>query len=240
MKALTIDDHWLARSGLSRLLKRIDRSVEVLEAENLQEGLVLTSEHADISLILLDLMMSGESALESIGEFRRIAPDATVMVVSMVETREDVLRAIDLGAAGYVPKTTSAEEMLRAIRIVLDGEIYFPRALLTQKSRPAPPVQVVGRTPRVDANALDNLTKRHRQVLDGLGLGKTNTQIAKDLGVSATTVRQHVSELLKRLGLSNRTQAAVFLSQVHAVQGRGVEVRRQGMADRDPPVSATG
>lgn len=217
MKTLIADDHWIARSGLSRVVERLDENVHILEADNAADSLRLAKENPDLDLILFDLIMAGSKSLDEIMELRTHAPRAAVVVVSMVEERADILRAIDLGAWGYIPKTASAEEMLRALQIVLTGEIYFPHALFTQSATANREggESVRGATePTVDPKLLQSLTRRHRQVLDGLAQGKTNAQIAEDLELSTITVRQHVSSLLRRLGLSNRTQAAVLASQL--------------------------
>lgn len=214
MKALIADDHWIARSGLTRVIERLDDKAEIVEADNAAEALRLAKENQDLDLILFDLIMAGSKSLDEILELRTHAPNAAVVVVSMVEDRADILRAIDLGAWGYIPKTASAEEMLRGLKVVLSGEIYFPHALFT---RPTAVDRAGGDgEPAVDPKLLQSLTRRHRQVLDGLAQGKTNAEIAEELQLSTITVRQHVSSLLRRLGLSNRTQAAVFASQLRS------------------------
>ncbi|MCG8689958.1 MAG: response regulator transcription factor [Minwuiales bacterium] len=216
MKALIADDHWIARSGLTRVIERLDDKAEIVEADNAAEALRLAKENHDLDLILFDLIMAGSKSLDEILELRTHAPNAAVVVVSMVEDRADILRAIDLGAWGYIPKTASAEEMLRGLQVVLSGEIYFPHALFARSAAADRAGGGRGGEPAVDPKLLQSLTRRHRQVLDGLAQGKTNAEIAEELQLSTITVRQHVSSLLRRLGLSNRTQAAVFASQLRS------------------------
>lgn len=214
MKILSVDDHWVARAGLKHLLQQLDERVTVLEADNLDDAIRLASEEQQLDLVLLDLMMPGMEAFSGLAALRDALPQIPIIVISMIEDRRDVLRAIELGAMGYIAKTASPDETLKAVRMVLAGEVYMPRALIKQvRVASASSNAEEARAYAFAAERLHELTKRQRDVLDLLKHGKTNAEIAKELGASENTVRLHVSAILGKLGFSNRTQAALFAAQ---------------------------
>ena len=214
MKVLVADDHSVFRTGLKHVLKALDDEIKVVEAGSFQEAIdVLTKEQGQIDLVLVDLLMPGMEPFEGLKAMNKEYPDVPLVVVSAVENRQDTLRAIDLGAMGYIPKTASGDEFLRLIKLVLDGEIVLPRMLMGRKdvtkSLLTPQQSSVGR-----GEQLEGLTKRQREVLALLARGKPNIEIAKDLGVSEKTVRFYISAILKSLKVSNRTQAALLAAGV--------------------------
>lgn len=211
MKILAADDHWVFRAGLKHLVKQLGRDLEVLEAGGYVELFDIAAQHSDIDLILLDLLMPGRDMFTGLTELRDQAPGVPVVVISAVENRRDVLRAIELGAMGYIPKSASGDEMLKAIRQVLDGDIYMPRALLQRVQEPSV-VEAPVEQPAAPETAerVGMLTRRQNDVFGLLGQGKSNADIAQDLGMSEHTVRIHVSAILRTLKVSNRTQAALM------------------------------
>lgn len=211
MKILAADDHWVFRAGLKHLVKQLDRDLEVLEAGGYVELFEIAAQHGDIDLILLDLLMPGRDMFAGLTELRDRAPGVPVVVISAVENRRDVLRAIELGAMGYIPKSASGDEMLKAIRQVLDGDIYMPRVLLQRVQEPSV-VETPVEQPAAPETAerVGMLTRRQNDVFGLLGQGKSNADIAQDLGMSEHTVRIHVSAILRTLKVSNRTQAALM------------------------------
>ena len=214
MKVLIADDHWVFRAGLKHLMKRLDEGVVTIEAGGIQEAVSLAGENEDLDLILLDLMMPGSEPFVGLSELHERFPKVPIVILSVIEARSDVIRAIELGAMGYVAKSANGEEIVKALRHVLSGDVYIPRSLLDTEKRPctrAPRAL----TPQSDARDLvDTLTQRQREVFGLLAQGKSNPEIARDLGVSSHTVRIHISAILRALGVSNRTQAAVLAANL--------------------------
>lgn len=209
MKVLMADDHWVFRAGLKHLMKRLGDLVTVLEAGNLQEAITLTKENPDLDLILLDLLMPGSEPFSGLRALHDAAPKVPIVVLSVVENRSDVIHAIELGAMGYVTKSATGEEILKAVNHVLSGDVFIPRSLLDKNPQPCDPGRMGGRRPGDVKDQIDSLTQRQREVFQLLAQGKSNPEIARELGVSAHTVRIHISAILRVLGVTNRTQAAV-------------------------------
>ena len=217
MNVLTVDDHSVFRAGLGPVLKRLDPNVRLFEAYDFNSALRLAADNPELDLILLDLLMPGMDAFEGLTAIRHIVPHVPLVVVSMIEDRQDVLRAVELGALGYIPKTAGLDEMYEALRQVLSGAIYLPPAILrmtraTGANRPA-----AAGTASSSDKAWNALTRRQRDVVEFLARGLTNSEIADQLGLSESTIRVHVSTILERLRLNNRTQVAVWADRY----GRG-------------------
>ena len=221
MRVLVADDHSVFRTGLKHVLKSLDDDVDIVEAANFQEAIDAVSEQDKIDLILVDLLMPGMEPFEGLRAMTDRCTDVPLVVVSAVENRQDTLRAIDLGAMGYIPKTASGDEFLRLLRLVLDGEIVLPRMLMGRREQSSSPVSQ-SRGPVARSEQLDGLTKRQREVLALLAQGKPNIEIARDLGVSEKTVRFYISAILKSLKVANRTQAALLAAGVIEGGGRPV------------------
>lgn len=222
MRVLIADDHPIFRISLAELLKVVDDDVSIVEASDYQEALDKAKKEKNIDLVLLDLRMPGMSPFEGLRELITERPDVPVVIVSAVDNRADALKAIDIGATGYIPKTVSSEEFENLLRRVLDGQVAMPRRLLerVQTETVASSEGIGEGSPK---ERIDRLTRRQQQVLGFLAHGKSNMQIAQDLGLSEKTVRLHVSAILKTLNLSNRTQAALL-----AARGGGIEPSEVG------------
>ena len=194
--------------SLNRLVSQVIAASDVLEAGDASEAQRLATANPDIRLILLDLILPDGNALDRLRAIRESCPDSLVVVVSMVEDRKTILHAIDVGASGYIPKTMSRDDMIKALQAVLAGEVYLPRTLLT--------IQDGAKPKAVPTASLGVLTLRQQEVLALVAQGKTNAQIAQALGMTDATVRLHVSGILKRLGLNNRTQAALYAAKAYS------------------------
>ena len=182
------------------------------EAASGQEALELCRrEHPE--LVLMDLRMPQMNGLRATREIKQQFPDISVLVLTVHETPNYLLEAIRAGAAGYVYKDAPQCELAAAIRKVLEGEVAFPRKLATQlihqlaqeqqkpeEKTPAPTKKVVLRQP---------LTPRELEVLELMPLGNSNREIARNLGISVGTVKNHVERIMAKLGVSDRTQAVV-------------------------------
>jgi len=213
LRVLIADDHPLFRDGLRMLLERFEEQVTVHEAGALPDALELAQTHADdMKLLLVDLRMPGASGFEGVKALRAAAPKAALVVISGYETKRNAEQAIEAGAAGFIPKSTSASVTLNALKLVLLGEVYVPPSLMYGPQADDPDSEIGGRAaaPVLDLSKLAPLTQRQLDVLALIGQGKSNKDIADKLGISEGTVKVHVGAILKVLGATNRTQAALI------------------------------
>lgn len=210
MHILLVDDHTLFREALLHVLNQLDSQIVVLEAANAEEAAQLISHTRNLDLILLDIDLPGVDGLTALPELRELAPTVPIVVLSGSETSQHVKRAIDNGAVGYIPKSCSSHEMLAALRIVLQGDVYIPPRLLGKLGAsalsPAPPFD--------DTPPQTLLTSRQIEVLDLMAQGLPNKSIAKSLNVAEGTVKLHVAAILRALGARNRTQAVTEASRL--------------------------
>jgi len=208
MRVLSVDDHALVREGLRYVLRRLG-DVTIREAGTLKGALQsLGREVAD--LIVLDYYLpdaTGEGAIHSLLE---ASPGATIVVLSGDDSPVLAREVIDAGARGFVPKSYPSDRMLAALQLVVAGGVYLPVDL-------SPSTGVGEGTPA--------LTARQREVLAMLVDGSSNAEIAGRLGVSASTIRAHVSALLRELDVSNRTEAVAVALRSGLVRGRAKVVR---------------
>ncbi len=211
MKVLIADDHALIRESLRTQLSRIDAQLEVYEAENAHQTLEFIVQSPVFDLILLDLLMPGAKGLELATTVCNQCPETPVVVISASDDAPLIQKAIDLGAAGFIPKSMAMDVINSAIQLVLSGGVYIPEQLL-EINRGAQ----AGRTSTSDYFARrpmppepPTLTERQREVLFLLCLGAQNREIAEELGISLHTVKIHVAAILKALQADNRTSAVV-------------------------------
>jgi NarL family two-component system response regulator LiaR len=202
IRILAADDHAVVREGLRALIDTEPGMALVGEASDGVEA-VSKAQAVQPDVVLLDLVMPRKSGIEAIGEIRRAAPDARILVLTSFAEDDKVFPAIKAGAQGYLLKDASPGELLRAIREVHRGEpsmhptIARKLMLELQRSSDLPPTE-------------DPLTEREAEVLGLVAQGLTNQEIADRLYVSERTVRTHVSNILSKLHLANRTQAALY------------------------------
>jgi len=205
LKLLVIEDHALVREGLLQALKGLDDEVVALGAADADAGLDLLSANDDADLVLLDLMLPGTSGMALLGVLRKRFPAIPVVILSALDDSATVTRALRQGAAGFVPKSSSTEAMIQALREVLAGEVYLPPRLRDAAARDS------GRG-RTVADRY-GLTPGQMRVLELLTQGKTNRQIAELLGVTEGTVKIHVSAIFKAMNVTNRSQALLLAKQ---------------------------
>jgi len=207
LKVLVVDDHPLIRQALHVVLKQLDADLQVLEAANCPDALALAEANGDLDLVLLDIHLPGVSGLDALQSFRERVPAVPVVVISASEDPDDVTRALDSGAMGYIPKTQSSQVMISALRLVLAGGVYLPSEMM-RRSRQHNPAQ--SSTGYRDIG----LTERQAQVLALLIQGKPNKLICRDLDLAEGTVKIHITAILKALKVSNRTQAVIEVSRL--------------------------
>jgi DNA-binding NarL/FixJ family response regulator len=205
MKILVVDDHPLILAALHHVLAQLGAEVVVLEAASGAAGRELAAAHPDADLMLFDLGLPGVDGFVLLAELRGRHPAIPVVVLSGSERREDVLRAIDLGAMGYIPKSVANEVMLQALRLVLSGGVYLPPSALAAAA-PAAPRPATARDPA--------LTDRQIEVLGFILQGKPNKLICRQLGLAEGTVKIHVAAILRSLGVHTRTQAVIASSRL--------------------------
>lgn len=222
MKILITDDHALFREGLRYVLRQLEEGVIILEAGDCREAVRLASEHQDLDLVLLDLVMEGTRGLDALRILRDHAPSVPIVVVSAVEERDIVRQTLDHGAQGYIPKSSTGQVMINALRLILSGGVYLPPLLLdapTHRSQsvfsdnPSPTAYAAGR------QAGHGLTLRQLEVLALMCQGMSNKQICRVLELSVGTVKIHVTAILKTLNVSNRTQAVLSAKRLGLTEG---------------------
>lgn len=213
LRILIVDDHPLFREGLCHVLMGLGE-IDIVEAQSYKEAMARVSEGGGFDLILADLCMPLEDGFAGIAELREASGEVPLVVISVLEDREDVIRALDCGARGYIPKSSTSGVMLSAVRLVLAGGVYLPPTLIAE------PIgggyrrrgfSDVSRAPL--GHPISNLTPRQLDVLSLLGRGKSNREIAHDLGLAEGTVKVHVTAILKSLGVKNRTQAVLTAAE---------------------------
>ena len=210
MKLLVVDDHPLIRGALREILRALDDQMELLEAGTGPDALAIAEQHADIDLILLDFALPGVEGYDLLIELRERYPGFPIVIHSATEQPEIVMRALDHGAMGFIPKTSSTELLLGALRLVLSGGVYLPADVLRRTAAPAVLSSTTAETSYRDLG----LTERQAQVLALVIQGKSNKIISREFNLAEGTVKIHVTAILKALGVANRTQAVVAVGQL--------------------------
>src|SRR5215467_3353354 len=215
-KVLVIDDHPLVQEGVSAALETLADDVTVMSARDGEQGLGLAAENPDLDLVLLDLALPGISGFNLIGKLHEKLPSLPVVVLSALEDPENVRHAINAGAMGFVPKSAATRVLIEVLQQVLEGNVTVPLALQSSGQPPishALPALAGDATVTVEPDVA-LLTLRQVEVLSRVCQGKTNKQIAIDLGLSEKTVKAHVTGIFKALGVVNRTQAVLVARRV--------------------------
>ena len=213
---LVADDHSLYRAGLGFLLKDRLGFSTVVEAATFDAALDRLSELEKIELALFDLAMPGISGPESLGVVKETYPGVRVAIVSGSEERGDVLKAVATGLSGYVPKSLQDDEIVAALRDILDGRIYVPRFMTSSGASSGSPPLATAPMPepfeRKGGPSGGAVTKpispRQRDVLDCVRRGLSNKEIARELDIAEGTVKIHLAALFSYFGARNRTELA--------------------------------
>ncbi len=212
MKLLLADDHTLFRDMLVEYVNRAEPTAKVTLAKDFHQALQILEKDSQYDLILLDLRMPGMNGMNGFKEMHIKYPALRVALMSGTAETHEVEQAVDSGAIAYFPKTMSAKAMMRAIELVLTGEKFVPIDSQTNKlmaSFLADPEQKNSKFPNPAAVEQYKLTSREYEVLQHIAKGDTNKDIATDLGVKIVTVKLHMRNICKKLGVKNRTQAAL-------------------------------
>ena len=205
IKVLLADDHSIVRAGLRRIVEESGDMEVIAEAADGHEAIHQVKQNTP-DVVVVDLSMPGLDGLEVISRLHHLKSDLPVLVLTMHEEGQYVVRAIEAGAMGYITKQSAPEQLVNAIRRVLEGNRY-----LTDEAAEALALRIArgsrGQTP------LDSLSMRELQVLRRLALGNTNREIAKTYGISIKTVDTYRSRLLKKLNLRNNAELSRFAIQ---------------------------
>jgi DNA-binding NarL/FixJ family response regulator len=218
MKVLVVDDHALIRDALRGVLKELKDDATVVEAAESRQALRLTHENPDLGLVLLDLNLPDRSGFEVLAELRGRYPAISDVVLSALNDRDSVARALELGATGFIPKSASREVMLSALRLVFSGGVYIPPEILGSREPSGKRSQLAAGGRPGSPREL-GLTDRQVEILALMMQGKSNKAICRSLDLAEPTVKNHVTAILKALKVTNRTEAVI------AVGALGWELR---------------
>jgi DNA-binding NarL/FixJ family response regulator len=202
MRIVVADDHALVRGGVGILIKTLHPDTELIECNNYEKTLKVLNSSEPVDLLLLDLLMPGMDLVKSVKHICTKWPDVPVIVISVREDMQTIRDALRSGAMGYIPKSSTPDVTMNAIRLVLSGGIYVPPDALQLGSGISAP----------EENAFDEAESapengRQVEVMDLISEGRSNKEIATELGLTPGTVKMHLSRIYKVLGVKSRTEA---------------------------------
>lgn len=209
MKIILADDHPLFRQALTLILKANFSDAEVFEAQTIPELEQYLAQKKSADLLLLDLDIPGAQGFNSLISIRRSYPDLGVVIISGFEDKETIHKAMNHGAAGFIPKSTPVPGMLLAIKEVLDGKLWTPDGEFNPRAEQG----------NTADDKIASLTPKQYNILLMFADGLLNKQIAYELGLSESTIKSHASTIFLKLGVRNRTQAVIVLNEVQLNQG---------------------
>lgn len=208
MKYLIVDDHALVAGALTLLLEDRDPEADVHTAATADAALELVDREGDADLLILDLSLPGVTGTELMEEIVRRQPMLKILVVSGLADQESIMRVLQLGAAGFVPKSLDTELISSAIDFVLKGGVYIPSKLLTESQKDGFFTRTAARL-KAPESAPPHLTDRQLDVLAQLAKGAPIKRICRELDLSEGTVKTHVAAIYRSFGASNRTEALI-------------------------------
>ena len=201
IRVLIADDHRFFRDGVRALLESLPDFAVIGEATNGHEAIALAVQHRP-DVVLMDLQMPGLNGVEATRRILQAHPQAGVLIVTMFEDTDSVLATMRAGARGYILKDADEDELIRSIHAVAKGEALFGAAVAKRL------LQYISRvTPRAGREDFPELTDREREVLALLAQGLSNQEVAERMGLSLKTARNHVSNVLSKLQVADRTEA---------------------------------
>ena len=204
MDVLLVDDHPILHETLRVVVASVAPQAQFHGETSLGGGVSKARQLKDLQLVLLDLMLPGCSGIEALVQLRKVLPRTRVMVISATEDSDSVRAALDAGAVGYLPKTSSPNVIAEALRAVLQGGSYVPP-------------QALGAVPHIKTPltlADLGITERQADVLKLVTKGLSNSEIARQLSIAENTVKQHAHAAYRALGVSSRTEAMVALAKM--------------------------
>jgi DNA-binding NarL/FixJ family response regulator len=219
MNVLLIDDHPLILAALQSVIQGLGDHVEVASASSGQAAREFLRTHSNVDLVLLDLKLGDADGFDLLTEFRSLYPAVPVVVISASDRTSDVIRSIDMGAMGFVPKRASNETLVEALQQVISGGVYVPPMSMGSDVIGGGELGVQHHAMGDDFQTAPSLaqlglTPRQTDVLTLLLKGQPNKLIARELNLSVETVKDHVAAVLRVLRVSSRTQAVIAVSQM--------------------------
>ena len=217
MKILIADDHELFLKGLEMILADYSPQSDIVTAKSYSDIFEIIKQQKGFDLVLTDLAMPGAHWLDAIKKMHNDLPDTPIIILSAVFDREIVQKTLDIGAAGYIPKTSSRDVIISAVNLVLSGGVYIPAELLYNSEQSE--LDILKSVENISENQNANdvakiLSPRQIDVLKLIASGKSNKQIAYELGLTEGTVKLHVTAILKLLKVYNRTGAVAAASHL--------------------------
>ena len=213
MKILVVDDHPLVREAMAQLVTQLRDAVQVLQAQDCAGALASAREHPDLDLALLDLNLPGLRGIPALTRFRAEHPDIPVVVVSSFRDRDIVAEVLNLGAVGFIPKSSSRENIVGALQQVLAGALYVPSETALANARVCDPMPA-GIRGCLPSAADIGRTPRQGQVLALVMKGRANKEICRELDLAERTVKAHLTAVLNTLKATSRTQAVIAANQL--------------------------
>ena len=201
-KVMLVDDHALIREGIKQLLE-FDGSIDVIEQASDGAECLEKLQHVQPDILLLDINMPNVNGIEVLEEIKKKNIPVKVLMLTVHSEVEYLVQAVDIGANGYILKDSGSAELKKAIQSVMEGDSYIQPSLI-----PSLNSRLVNRD--IDKEKIAALTKREMEILTQIAGGMFNKEIALNLNISERTVKNHISNIFKKIDVSDRTQAAVF------------------------------
>lgn len=225
MRFLAVEDHPIYADALESAIISSMPNVQVVHASTIATAKIALTEGGPYALVLLDLWLPDSNGFEGLIDIRMLRPSVPVVVISAFTDPDIVHHVITCGAAGFIPKSSTKDALIRDLTEVLAGNVPLP-----EKYRPPP----VGDSPESEAlrSKLDSLTQQQLRVLQMMCHGMLNKQIAHELGIGETTVKAHVSEILRKLDVCSRTQAVLGVARVTRSTDLGMGLVENGIRSR--------
>lgn len=210
IRVMLADDHILMREGIKQLLE-FDGSIEVIEEASDGEECLKKLKDSNPQVLLLDINMPKMNGIEVLEEIKKQDLDVKVLILTVHNEVEYLLKAVDIGVDGYILKESESAELKKAINFVVNGENYIQPKLIPLLNN-----RLLARD--MDKDKIELLTRREKEVLIKIANGMINKEIANSLHISERTVKNHISNIFKKIDVSDRTQAAVFAIKNDLVQ----------------------
>ena len=210
---LIADDHPMIREAISGAIAQAFEGSTIDETDSLDSAMAYAAENPDTDLILLDLNMPGMDGLNGIVALRTTYPDIPVVVLSAEEEKSVVLKSITYGAVGFITKSMGRDKITAALEQILDGQIYLPPDIIRKTDDSQHRRR--GESPAIDPELISSFTKRQLLVFEHMAKGKSNKEIGYDLNIAETTVKAHVSAILRKLNVHSRLKAILCAKDIN-------------------------
>ncbi len=211
-KILIIDDHPIFRHAMTTILRRRFEDTEIKEAGSLAAANELLKTDSDYDLVMLDLNMPDSNGLSGLLDLRNHYPSSPVVIISAETEKQSILQSISYGAVGFISKSSSIEEIASSIESIFEGNVCLPSDILRNNS------DTQKAEPKISPEKIRSLTRKELTVLKYLNQGLANKVIAYELHISETTVKSHVSSILRKLGASSRVQVVAGAGNINLDQ----------------------